>query len=58
MDYVAKNRYLSLFWYYNLNEHRENSKFLSLGTKLGISVSAGTKNGNISINRGHNILFG
>ena len=58
MDYLAKNRYLSLFRYYNLNEHRENSKFSSLGTKLGISVLAGTKNGNLSINRGNNILFG
>ena len=58
MDYLAKNRYLSLFWYYKLNEHRKNSKFSSLGTKLGISVLSGTKNGNLSINRGHNISSG
>ena len=58
MDYSAKNRFLSLFRYYKLNGHRKNSKFSSLGTKLGISVLSGTKNGNISINRERNILFG
>ena len=58
MDYLAQNRYLSLFWFYKLNENKKNSKFSSFGTKLDISVLSGTKNGNLSINRGHIILFG